>query len=449
MEVESRNSSKSGRMDAAPGGAAGAGPRIGHVVVGLGRTGVSCVRHLRAQGIAVTAMDSRKAPPGLEAIRAEGDDVLSPGVALAEPAIDAAVRAGVAVVGDIELFAEVVKAPVVAVTGSNGKSTVTSMIGAMAERAGHVVRIGGNIGTPALDLLDPGTTLYVLELSSFQLETTSHLDAEAAAVLNLTPDHGDRYRSAEAYVAAKRRILDHAAVAVLNRDDPTTAAMARGGQRVVGFTLAEPGEDEVGLRQHGGRPWLAHGPVSLMPAADVGAPGRHNIANALAALALGTAIGLERAPMLDALRAFRGLPHRCERIASALGVGWINDSKGTNVGATVAALGGFGAETPVVLIAGGDGKGADFAPLRAAVARHARAVVLIGRDGQRIAEAIEGAAPVEFARDLDDAVARARTRARRGDTVLFSPACASFDMFTDYEARGEAFVRAVRQALGR
>ncbi len=442
---------------------------VEHVVVGLGRTGVSCVRHLRARGIAVCAMDSRERPPGLEALDDRDDAlrlvlgrfdpdllrsarrvVLSPGVSLAEPAVAAAVAAGVPVVGDIELFAELADAPVVAVTGSNGKSTVTRMVAAMAERAGHAVRAGGNLGTPALDLLDAGATLYVLELSSFQLETTHTLAPVAAAVLNVTPDHLDRYRDVAAYARAKQRILAHARVAVLNLDDPLTRAMAAGARGVVGFTLQAPVGEGLGLREHGGTVWLARDGVSLMPARDLGLPGRHNVANALAALALGLAADLELAPMLEALRAFRGLPHRCEVVAEHAGVRWINDSKGTNVGATVAAIEGLAAEGPLVLIAGGEGKGADFSPLAAALAERAREVILLGRDATLIADALAPAGlALERATSLDDAVARARVVARSGDTVLFSPACASFDMFVDYEARGEAFAAAVREMLGR
>ena len=465
--------------------------------------------------------DSRLDPPGLAQLRAEMPDlavftgpfqaevfaaadrlVVSPGVPVAEPLIQAALARGVPVIGDIELFAQAVQAPVVAlsatapalptcppsvvaITGSNGKSTVTTLVGLMARRAGVRVAVGGNLGDPALDLLDPEVTLYVLELSSFQLETTASLRPRAATVLNLSPDHMDRYPDYAAYIAAKARIYQGAEVAVVNRDDAAAAAIPHQAAEL-GFTLGRPGRaDDFGLlaARDGGHignagavsdldqadgVWLARGDRPLMPAAELQIPGRHNQANALAALALGSACGLPEAAMLDALRGFRGLPHRSVLVGSRDGVRWYNDSKGTNPGATVAALDGLvepGSSARVVLIAGGDGKGADFGPLAPAVARAARAVVLIGRDaplieavlagrdGGHIGNAgavsdLAGSVPLLHATDMADAVRQAAAAAQPGDSVLLSPACASFDMFDNYEHRGLVFTQAVERWIG-
>jgi UDP-N-acetylmuramoylalanine--D-glutamate ligase len=436
------------------------------LIVGLGKTGLACARYLARCGIGFAVTDSRPEPPGLAELRATLPEVplylggfaeeafaaaqrivLSPGVALRESAVAAAAARGVAIVGDIELFARAADAPLVAVTGSNGKSTVTTLLGHMAAEAGRAVRVGGNLGTPALELLPapggPAPELYVLELSSFQLETTASLDAAAATVLNLSPDHMDRYRDVAEYAAVKQRIYRGGGVAVLNADDPLVRAMAPPGRRALRFGLGAPAGEDFGLRECDGALWLARGEECLLPLAELRIPGLHNAANALAALALGTAVGLPMSPMLRALRAFAGLPHRTEWVGERDGVRWYNDSKGTNVGATLAALRGL--QGRVVLIAGGEGKGADFRPLRAAVAEKARAVVLIGRDAALLAAALGDVAPVVHAADLDEAVARARELARPGDSVLLSPACASFDMFTGYEHRGRVFTEAVQR----
>jgi UDP-N-acetylmuramoylalanine--D-glutamate ligase len=337
---------------------------------------------------------------------------------------------------------------VLAVTGSNGKSTVTSLLGAMCRAAGLDTAVGGNLGTPALELLrTPEPELYVLELSSFQLETTWSLEPRAATVLNISPDHMDRYAGLEDYAAAKARIFHGGGTMVLNGDDARVLAMARPGRALVRFGLgAPPAEGDYGLVAQGGEPWLARGTRRLMPASEVSLTGRHNLANVLAAMALAEAAGVPFDAMKRAVLAFQGLPHRSELIAERDGVRWINDSKGTNVGATLAALNGM--DRPAVLIAGGDGKGQDFGALRAAVVQRARAVVLIGRDAPRIAEVLAGTVPLVSAADLPAAVAQARALARPGDAVLLSPACASFDMFRNYQHRGEAFAAAVREALG-
>jgi UDP-N-acetylmuramoylalanine--D-glutamate ligase len=432
------------------------------VVLGLGITGLSCARYLVAHGRDVLVLDSRERPPGIRAIveRAPGARVragsldvelpaeaarliVSPGLSLELPIVAAARDRGLEVVGDVELFARAVQRPVLGVTGSNGKSTVTTMLAAMAEETGLRVLAGGNLGVPALDLLSEAEPdVYVLELSSFQLECTRSLRCAAAAVLNLSADHIDRHGTIEAYAEAKARIYEHADHRVFNRDDPVVARMIGDDAAAVSFGLDAPREGQFGLiADREDRPWLAHGHLRLMPADELRLPGRHNVANALAALALGAASDWPIAPMLEALRRYRGLPHRMRRVCERRGIVWINDSKATNVGAAVAAVSGLSGG--LVLIAGGDGKGADFAPLATALPGRARGVVLIGRDREAIAAVLEGVCPTVFAEDMDEAVRRAADIARPGDTVLLSPACASYDMYTNYAARGEAFVQAV------
>ncbi len=437
------------------------------VIVGLGKTGLSCARFLAGQGISFQVVDSRPRPPGLQAFRSEFPDmsltlgefqpelflragrlIVSPGVSLEEPAIRQALQTGVPVSGDIDLFVRDARAPIVAVTGSNGKSTVTVLLGEMVRDQDGKACVGGNLGTPVLDLLHTGKPdLYVLELSSFQLETTHALNASAAVVLNVSPDHMDRYHSLQEYADAKRRVFQGAGVMVLNRDDPRVMAMAAPGRKTLGFTLGAPTGDDFGLLVRDGATWLARGERRLMEEKELGIKGRYNTANALAALAVGDAAGLAVAPMLDTLRRFRGLAHRCQWVADHAGVDWYNDSKGTNVGASLAAIQGLQCAGKLVLIAGGDGKGADFSPLRQAIRQRARAVVLIGLDGPRIARAVGGEVPTVFAETMGDAVRKARGLARHGDAVLLSPACASFDMFADYQARGNAFVAAVREEV--
>ncbi|MCA1852642.1 MAG: UDP-N-acetylmuramoyl-L-alanine--D-glutamate ligase [Beggiatoa sp.] len=438
----------------------------GTVIVGLGATGLSAARFLARHGEPFAVTDSRPRPPGLTDLSREFPDVpralgcfdralcltarrliVSPGVALWEPVLVEARAQGVEVVGDIEVFARHARAPVVAVTGTNGKSTVTSLVKEMARAAKLAVRAGGNLGPPALELVDDREPdLYALELSSFQLESTDSLKPTAAVVLNITPDHRDRYATLDAYAKAKRRVYRGAGTQIINRDDSLVAAMAEPDRPVLRFTLGAPGPACFGLIPEEGGAWLAYEDERLMPVADLPIPGRHNVANALAALALGMAVGLTREAMLGTLRRFHGLPHRCQWVGRAGGIDWYNDSKGTNVGATCAALRGLCAEHPVVLLAGGDGKGADFTPL-ASACDGVRAVVILGRDGPLIARALRGVVPVTRASDLTDAVSRAAGLARSGDAVLLSPACASFDMFRDYVERGERFVAAVRERV--
>lgn len=437
--------------------------QVGTCIVGLGKTGLSVARYLLRQGEAVTVVDSRAEPPMLRQLQSElpeveahcgGFDVelfrradrlvVSPGIALSEPAIAAA---GVEVIGDIELFARQARAPVVAITGSNGKSTVTTLLGAMAREAGRDVRVGGNIGTPALDLLQTTEPdLYVLELSSFQLETTHSLAPAAAVVLNVSQDHLDRYSGLPEYAAAKRRIYQRARVKLINLDDPVVAAWEGDDDGWCRFTLGRPRRaDDFGLIALADGTWLARGVQTLLSLSELKLAGLHNAANALAALALGEAMGLPMAAMLTTLRRFGGLPHRCQWLAQQDGVNWYNDSKATNVGAAVAAVNGMSGQ--VVLLAGGEGKGQDFSPLREALAHKGRAALLFGRDAPLIAAALDGVVPVERVASLRQAVRAARSLAQAGDAVLLAPACASFDQFHGYEDRGEQFAAAVQEVL--
>ncbi|MTW22004.1 UDP-N-acetylmuramoyl-L-alanine--D-glutamate ligase [Allochromatium palmeri] len=437
------------------------------LIVGLGKTGLSCARHLSARGVRVAVTDSRERPPGLERLQSECPEVavfiggfdpevfaaaselvVSPGVPIAEPLIQQAMARGVPAVGDIELFAREIKAPLCAITGSNGKSTVTTLVGLMARLAGRRVAVGGNLGEPVLDLLAPNVELYVIELSSFQLETVPSLRADVAVVLNVSADHLDRYPSLDDYARTKARLYQGARIAVVNRDDPIVAAMPRDSEREIGFTLGRPEGTDFGVRVLDGQPWICQGEEPILPTAEVRIPGRHNLANALAALALAHASAIPMASAREALRAFPGLSHRSEFVAERAGACWYDDSKGTNPGATMAALDGLipaGGAGRVVLIAGGEGKGADFTPLRAAVERAARAVVLIGRDAPLIESALSGTVPLIRAADMDEAVELAAERIAPGDCVLLSPACASFDMFDNYEHRGQVFAEAVRR----
>lgn len=436
------------------------------LIVGLGKTGLSCARFLAAHGEEIAITDSRERPPGLAELRTLLPDaavflggfsedalkradriVLSPGVAVTTPFIAKARALGLPVLGDIELFAHYARAPVVGITGANGKSTVTTLLGVMAESAGKRVRVGGNLGTPALDLLAKDEPdLYVLELSSFQLEITDSLPCVAATVLNLSPDHMDRYAGMAEYAAAKARVFRHCRTAVLNREDEWVRGMAADAKRRVSFGLDAPAAGDYGVIGEGAGAWLARGTERLMPASVLRIQGRHNLANALAALALGEAAGLEMHAMLAALEGFRGLPHRMEYVGAAKGVTYYDDSKGTNVGATLAAV--QGVSQPLVLIAGGDGKGQDFAPLADALAGKARAVVLLGKDAELIEQALAGRVPVRRVKDMDAAVSAAAELAQDGDMVLLSPACSSLDMFDNFEHRGRVFAAAVRRLAG-
>ncbi len=445
------------------------------LVLGLGETGLSLVRWLSAQGARVCAADSRDNPPSLEVLRTQFaqvelrcgvfrsellDDVgliaISPGLPLRDPFVAKAAARGIPIVGDIEFFARSLpqdKCPkIIAITGANGKTTVTSMVGAMCRAAGLDTEVAGNISPAVLDVLvnrqERHPDVWVLELSSFQLETTSTLSADAATVLNISEDHLDRYADMGEYIAAKARIFrsnGQGGVQVLNRDDASSAGMALIGRMQITFGLNTPpaADDDWGIERENGDVWLVQGARRVLNASELQVAGLHNVANALAALALCRAVGLPLAPLLKALRAFKGLPHRVEYVAEIDGVTFFDDSKGTNVGATVAALQGLGRKT--VLIAGGEGKGQDFSPLRPVVTQHARAVVLIGRDADKIEVALQSCGvPVMHVRNMADAVQQSVALAQPGDAVLLSPACASFDMFRNYAHRAEVFVAAVR-----
>ena len=432
------------------------------VIVGLGRTGLASARFLLSRGWRIAVTDSRVEPPGRAELDALAPDaavrcgsfdegllegaslvVASPGIALTESIFVAATARGIEVVGDIELFARATSAAVVGITGTNGKSTVTTLVGRMAARAGVDVRVGGNLGPPALELLgEREPQLYVLELSSFQLEATETLKLRAAVVLNLTADHMDRYRDMQAYADAKARIFRHCDVAVINTDDAYVRAMPRTGQRVESFSLQTTTDARWRITTHGGEQWLARDAELLLPVSALRVAGLHNAANALAALALGEALGLPRAAMLEELREFTGLPHRSQWIAERNGVRYVDDSKGTNVGATLAAVAGM--PGTLVLIAGGDGKDQDFTPLAAGLRGRVRHAMLIGRDALRLANVLRAVCPVDLYATLESAVVAAAAVARSGDTVLLSPACASLDMFKDYAHRGRVFADAVR-----
>lgn len=440
-----------------------AGKQFDTLIVGMGKTGYSCARYLQDCGIDFAMTDSRVKPPMLDEIRKDfpqvsvypgGFDsglfagvsnlIVSPGVSLQEPAVLEAVSRGASVCGDVELFCRNVKAPVIAITGSNGKSTVTTLVGEMIKQSGFRAGVGGNLGTPALDLLrEPQPDFYVLELSSFQLETVSSLNAVAAVVLNVSEDHMDRYSDIQQYSNAKARVYDGNGTMIINLDDPLVVAMQRSDRKVIGFTLSEPAGENYGVRVYNNERWLVVGNHKLLPAGEIRIAGDHNIANALAALALGDVINLPRESMFNVLRAFPGLPHRCEWVAEAGDIRWINDSKGTNVGASMAAIQGLATAKNIVLIAGGDGKGADFSPLADIADKYVRAAVLIGRDAPLVQKVLQKVVPVENAKDMDAAVSLAARLAQRGDVVLLSPACASLDMFEDYRARGDAFRTAV------
>ena len=436
------------------------------LVVGLGETGLSVARYLSGQGVPVAVVDSRSEPPALERSRADlpadvavflGDFsaeaferaeqiIISPGVSLQEPAIAAAMARGVPVTGDIELFAQAATAPVIAVTGSNGKSTVVTLLGAMARRAGLDVRVGGNIGTPALDLItEQEPDLYVLELSSFQLETLSSLRPQAAAVLNVSADHMDRYPDLQAYAATKQSIYRQAAVQVFNLDDALVSSLVDRTRPHTGFTCSVPDNGNYGLVVIDAQTWLARGSEPIMPASAISMAGQHNLANALAALAMGEAAGIPLASMVETLTEFRGLPHRMQYVGCGNNVRWFNDSKGTNVGAALAAI--EGVDGQLVLIAGGDGKGADFTPLATALQGKGRAAVLIGKDAGLLETLLQGVVPLRRATDMSEAVRFAAELAQPGDSVLLSPACASTDMFRNFEQRGDVYMQAVQEYL--
>lgn len=438
-------------------------------VVGLGQTGLSVARYLYEQGVAFVVADTRLSPPGLTELQALCPDVplwlgplngaqlgqmqqliVSPGIAIAEPALQQAQQAGAEIIGDIELFARAHSAlatpvPVIAITGSNAKSTVTTLVGEMARQAGWQVGVGGNIGTPALSLLGAPYDLIVLELSSFQLETTQSLHCQVATILNLSEDHLDRYDGMTGYIQAKQRIFLHAAQAVVPLDEPLTYPQAM-AETVPLTTFGRVPEADFGLATVDGQRMLMQGDQPLCPVSAITLPGGHGQLNALAALALGHAVGLPMPAMLATLADFNGLAHRCEQVAVHQGVTWFNDSKATNVGATLAAIAGLAPEySRLWVILGGEGKGQDFTPLSDPLLKADAVVMLLGRDAPLIEQALDKAIPLQSAADLPAAVAALAEQAQPGDAVLLSPACASFDMFQGFAHRGEVFAQCVQQ----
>ncbi|OBY89376.1 UDP-N-acetylmuramoyl-L-alanine--D-glutamate ligase [Pseudomonas sp. AU11447] len=434
------------------------------IVVGLGKSGMSLVRYLARQGVPFAVADTRANPPELATLREQYPQVevrcgdldadflcraqelyVSPGLSLRVPALVEAAARGVRMSGDVDLFARHAKAPIVAITGSNAKSTVTTLVGDMAKAAGKRVAVGGNLGTPALDLLADDVELYVVELSSFQLETCERLNAEVATCLNVSEDHMDRYDGMADYHLAKHRIFRGAKQVVVNRADALSRPLIADNVPCWTFGTNKPDFKAFGLIEEDGEKWLAFQFDKLMPARELKIRGAHNQSNALAALALGHAVGLPFEPMLQTLREFAGLAHRCQWVRERNGVNYYDDSKATNVGAALAAIEGLGADIDgkLVLIAGGDGKGADFHDLRGPVAQHCRAVVLLGRDAELVSAAIGNAVPKVRVNTLEEAVEHAADLALPGDAVLLSPACASLDMFKNYEERGRLFAKAV------
>ncbi len=435
-------------------------------IMGMGKTGMTVAHFLIKQGVRVYLMDNRMQPPELahlpqkcpntpyivgrfdEYILANAQEiVISPGISTAESALIQAKAKNIPIISEIEVFARHVNAPVIAITGSNGKSTVTTLVGEMAKQAGWNVRVGGNLGTPALELLcHPAPDLYVLELSSFQLETTVSLNAKAAVILNITEDHMDRYRDFAEYQATKQRVFQGDGLIVINADDPAVVAILPPDRPHVSFSLdCERATYSVCHHQHAlyflrsddkESTWLC--PVSIMRL-----QGAMMRANALAALALGEAVGLPLSAMIETLQTFAGLPHRCVWVARKNGADWFNDSKGTNVGATIAAIQGLEKSGQIILIAGGEGKDADFSPLKDIVAQHLKACILIGRDAPIIAAALAETVPLYYAATMQAAVEQSAQLVTTNDAVLLSPACASFDMFNNYAHRGDVFTELV------
>ena len=434
------------------------------IVLGLGKTGQSIVDYYMSKGRPLLAMDSgineekaehiRKKYPDLALALGEFDEkllssaneiIISPGIPVSTPAIQEALSRGVSLSSDIEIFCQKISSPVLAVTGSNGKSTVATLLAQMIERAGFTVALAGNIGIPVLQLLESNEPdFYVLELSSFQLEVVRSLNAKAAVVVNVSEDHMDRYNSFAEYAMTKQAIFHGDGAMIINMDDDSVRNMLDGNRQYTGFSLSKPGKDEFGVVEKNGEQQICFGSKVLLPASSLRIKGPHNIANSLAALAMGHAIELPWSPMLDALKDFEGLPHRCQWVANVDGVNWYNDSKGTNVGATCAAIEGLKDSGDMILIAGGEGKGADFSDLKDSVRAGVKSVVLIGRDAKTLEHVLSDVCECVIALDMKSAVDTAARLSQAGDIVLLSPACASQDMFRDYQHRGQEFITAVK-----
>lgn len=439
------------------------------LIVGLGKTGLSCARYLCDKDIEVAITDSREHPPALDELQENYPDVavfvggfnfeafkratcliVSPGISLQEPLIAEARVRGAEIIGDIELFARNANAPVIAITGSNGKSTVTSLMGEMAKNANLDVRVGGNIGIPALDLLhEPCPDLYVLELSSFQLETTESLNAAAAVILNISEDHMDRYRDINDYTAAKAKVYFGSGTLIVNLDDErvmATVKLIRQGRKLSGFTEHKPEKNQFGICRINNEDTLCFENEKLLALSELKIKGKHNALNALAALALGKEVNIPFDAMLATLKEFSGLPHRSQWIAENNGVTWFNDSKATNVGATIAAVNGIDADN-IILIAGGQAKGQDFSPLKEVVEKKVKQLILFGEDAKILNNELSSFTVVKYVKDMTEAVTYANVISKPGDVVLLSPACASFDMFSGYEQRGEEFIKVVKELL--
>lgn len=435
------------------------------LIIGLGKTGLASARYLSQQGTSFAVIDDRTEPPMLQKFLQEfsKDDlylgsfdeqllcdvsevIISPGVSLQEPAIQTAMNNGTTFISDVEVFCREVKAPIIAVTGSNGKSTVVTLLAKVIQQAGMTVGLGGNIGTPVLELIrEPEPDFYVLELSSFQLETVHSLNARASVVLNISEDHMDRYPGLEEYALAKSRVYIGDGVMVLNRDDPLVMNNRQSDRNTISFGSDIPDVEQYGIMIQDDKQLLLKGKRQLLHVDEMKIKGQHNYLNALVVLALAEAIEIPEASVIESLKQFRGLPHRCEWVANIQGVDWYNDSKGTNVGATVAAINGLAGKDNTILIAGGVGKGADFSPLAEVLHEKVKTVIVFGADADQIHRALKGHVEIIYASNLSTAVIVADKLSRADDLVLFSPACASFDMFENYEQRGDAFVEYVKQ----
>ena len=440
-----------------------------YVVVGLGKTGVSCVRYLAGQGHRLAVIDSRDIPPGMSIMKTDFPDVIlrtgklnhdilmnadyiivSPGVSLSEPAIVAAVDAGIPVTGDIELFCQQAKAPIIAITGSNGKSTVTTLLDEMARQQRLSVLSGGNLGTPALDLLEqPIPDFYVLELSSFQLERTYSLNAYASTVLNISADHMDRYSELAQYAKAKQIIYRGDGMHVFNADDPVVMVMLENSNTALSFSVIPDSYTEFGLVSINDELWLSCNGEPVLKQQELLLKGKHNIANALAAMALASCMDISIKTMSRVLRTFRGLPHRFQFVEQVNGVDWINDSKATNIGACIASIEGLNRKRKLILIAGGDSKDVDVSELAPVFKTHLKKLYLLGLDAKRIADAVHDCVPYQIVASMEQAVEEAAKVATPGDTVLLAPACASLDMFENYEERGQCFTDAVSKLESR
>ncbi len=433
------------------------------VVVGLGKTGLSCVRYLSKQGLNIAVTDSREDPPRLTSLKSEFGSIpvylgnisakvllvsdqiiLSPGVSLENKSVKKAIDHGIPVIGDVELFCQQAQAPIIAISGSNGKSTVTTLVAEMTHNAGLKTCVGGNLGTPVLELLDKSIPdVYVLELSSFQLETTFSLNAHASVVLNVSPDHMDRYKSLDDYIGAKNKIYSGQGLMVINQDDKAVSAMSDDSRESISFSLSKPDGNNFGVMIDNDELWLCQGNDKIIKQNELLIKGEHNIANALAAMALASSVNVPIDTIIETLKVFKGLQHRCQLVKTINDVSWYNDSKATNVGACIASIKGLCDLGEIILIAGGDSKGADLSSLASVVNQNVKHVLLMGIDANKLADVIGKNVSFEFVADMHEAVNRASQITTRGDLVLLAPACASLDMYDNYQQRGDAFVSAV------